>query len=267
MKMLLALVSAMFLIALLTGCSENEFSGEHLTLPVHNQSTLPIQSDSDSIESGPTSSPENSEALSFEVTAGSDSILKSGSLIFTINAAHAINNLDDIPNLNGFDEDTLVMCVDGSEKIYHYPEYVEANGTFIDGAYLILIDVTVESRDAEGWVADDEPSGRFTDPYLFDSRALFNIVDVNDKSIITEGGFFGGDVGYRDYYKTYYSRKNEFPEDRMTFRILPGEKIEYSIGCVIGNNEDGSYKDLSSLCVRVWEPEKGDIFIHLGLSN
>lgn len=267
MKKILTLVSAMFLIALLTGCSENEFPGEYLTLPVQDQTISHTQSDSDSTESDPYPSSESSEALSFEVTAGPDSVLKSGSLTFTINAAHAINNMENIPNPDGFDEDTLVMYVDGAEKIYHYPEYVESSGSFIDGAYLILIDVTVESRDAEGWTSSDEPSGMFSDPYLFDSRALLSIVDVNDNSIITEGGFFGGDVGYRDYYETYYSRKNEFPEDRMTFHILPGDKIEYSIGCIVGNNEDGGYKDLSSLCVRVWDPEKGDIFIRLGLSS
>lgn len=267
MKKILTQISALILIAVLTGCSDNTFSGEYLTLPNQDQATSPAQINPDSAEDSTPPSTEDAATLSFEVAAGSDSELKSGSLIFTINGAHAINNMDDIPNPDGFDEDTLVMYVDGAEKIYHYPEYVEADGSFVDGAYLILVDVTVESRDAEGWTSDDEPSGMFSDPYLFDSRSLFSIVDVGDKSIITEGGLFGGDISYRNYYKTYYSRKNEFPEDRMTFRILPGEKIEYSIGCIVGNNEDGSVKDLSSLCVRVWDPEKGDIFIQLGLSN
>ncbi len=263
-------ISVLALFSMFSGCAFLRTEQEtYTTLPKQTKPVDSQQGNPTNDGLAPQDPTKGGGGLHFESTNGSGSGLISGSLVFSIHGARAVTSIDDVPNPNGFDGScTLLMYVDGQEQIYHYPDDIPESGSFLEGSYLVLVDVTVESKDAVGRTQTDNPPGKFSDPYLFDARSLFTIVDTGSTYQAAVGSLFGGEKRYTSYYTEYYSRINEFAEDRMTYRLLPGEQIDFTIGCIVGNNEDGSSKDLSSMCARVVDGADGKTtYVNLGLDG
>lgn len=66
------------------------------------------------------------------------------------------------------------------ETIYLYPEYIDSTGTFMDGACMIALDVTVESKDATNQQKNSntgEIETRYGNPYIFKADSLLYDLD------------------------------------------------------------------------------------------
>ncbi len=114
----------------------------------------------------------------FEYTTAYDN-LRNGKLIFTIDKSWVVTNVADIPAEGGVRTDTgwLLYYEDQREDrtdSYKYPEEVVLeDGSFIDGTYIIMVQMTVTSEDAENWTNEDvgangQPKSWWPDPYIFE---------------------------------------------------------------------------------------------------
>lgn len=240
MKTKRSLVCMAVLLAIaLTACSQ---------LPSETHLDFEQQSDSTGI-AGELSQ----KQLSFEETPETDGNMKSGKLIYTLTGARAVNHAADIPEGSFSDSGGyLFMFPDGKEALYTYPEFIQEDGSFIDGAYLVLVDFTVESQDAVCKTPDDvEPDGtgggKYSDPYIFQADSFFPVYDTSqaDPSNPDSAG-----NRYRSYYLAFFSMLNNREEHPYAFRLLPGETVGLTVGYLVGDNVDGTPNDLTNVCVR-----------------
>ena len=235
MKRLIAVFLAVCLLLGLTACA-GEAEAEPTILDLNGGG-------SDSTSSGADGT---SDGARTGVTIEDSDDLKSGTLLYTVTGARAVNRAEDIPTDGGFDEyGDVWQIIDGEEVGYLYPEMFLEDGSLLENCYLILVDITVESRDAVAKTYSDygyeKPvQGLYEDPYVFRCDWL-TLVDPTEK--ISEGQY---------YYQTmdYFSRMNEREEHNFTFRLEPGETTSFTIGYLIGGfKHDGSLTDLSQLCL------------------
>lgn len=233
MKRLIAVFLAVCLLLGLTACA-----GEAEAEPT----ILELNGGSDSTSSGADGT---SDGARTGVTIEDDD-LKSGTLLYTVTGARAVNRAEDIPTDGGFDEyGDVWQIIDGEVLGYLYPEMFLEDGSLLENCYLILVDITVESRDAVAKTYSDHGyekpvPGLYEDPYVFRCNWL-TLVDPTEK--ISEGQY---------YYQTmdYFSRMNEREEHNFAFRLEPGETTSFTIGYLIGGfKHDGSLTDLSQLCL------------------
>lgn len=227
-------------------------------------------------DSEPSGESESPQQLTFELTPEQDPDMIQGKLIFTLTGARVVTREQDIPEGGIAGEPAVVFNGDGTETIYscREREFIREDGSFVDGVYMILLDVTVESQDFLYKTKDEK--GPFYDPYLFRSQFFFWIKDPND------GYGIGSARGY--YNINFYSGfgENVNAEDReryeaynvdnynLAVRILPGESKSITLGYVIGNNLDGTPRNLEDLCavpIRVYGERHNKILINLGLKN
>lgn len=190
--------------------------------------------------------------------------LESGKLLLTISNARKIYNSQDIPANGGFVQPLHLWQVKNNEYIdYHDDKVFGANGSFLKNAYMVLVDVTVESQAAvavtdpnEGMVNDDPYL--YEDPYIFDC-AMIRLTDL------------GGNV-YQGLFPTmpvtYYSRKDMCQEHPRYYRLEPGETISFTLGFLVGGyREDGSLIDPSDLALGATMGETNAAYVLLGLEG
>lgn len=165
---------------------------------------------------------------------------KEGKLIATYSNARLVSRKSDIPNLNGIYDPWKPACQIREDGIHVYnyggvgetPSFVQSDGKFLDGIYLLLLDVTIQNIDCACYTASDIGGsgyalGMYEDPYVFRE--------------ITMRGEWVWD-SYEPYYRAggaeYFSRMNERPEHPLVFRLLPGETITYTVGFFIDDRVD-----------------------------
>lgn len=206
-----------------------------------------------------TTAPQNAGAKaanSFEYDAG----LKSGSLLFTFTVVRAVNHRSDIPEAGGFNEyDAFIYQFrDGEEVAYHYPEMICGDGSFLEHCYLVLVDITVESKDAVAkTISADDDGARFDDPYIFraDTPCL---VDLSQKQ----------DWGYPVISPDYFSLLGGQEEHPWAFYLEPGQTIDFTLGFFIGGYDpDGTLTDMSQLSLCDSYGNLDSTFIRLGLGE
>lgn len=178
---------------------------------------------------------------------------------------------------------------------------MQDDGSFIDGVYMLLFDVTVQSRDAEMhtiFEVDDEeiPLGQWPDPYIFSAGGI-ELVDTSSATTDREDK-----KGEFPYYATeqtmnYFSQKDELINSKeieeiaassedpklateviqkmrlenhgwSSFRIEPGEEITYTIGYVVGDRNAGFMWNLDSLALAFYGNSLNyNVFIDLDLDG
>lgn len=248
--------------------SPSETDGNASTNEDNSQATLPQQ---------PTD-------LMFEYSAETapDQIL-SGKMQFTISNPRVLTHRDDMPG-GDFDYAYAGIWQDGEVTEYvcyspRFPSFILEDGSFVEGAQLIVLDVTVTNIDAKMRTQKDADSegkggGLYTDPYIFRVGSLLSFTDTtkNTDTVSVFGGV-SSDGNYPQLNATYFSLLNNCDEHPFAFRVEPGETITFSIGVVVGNNQDGSERDLSTIAARITYAEhiggkKSDVYyVSLGLGG
>lgn len=224
---------------------------------------------------GPSSAPpRNSIQIgeSFEVCPGMETddpwYLKEGKLVYTITDAYVVNCREDLPPLEGFPETLFRPEYDrGDDPVsLPYPYFVESDGSFSEGHCLVLIDVTVESQNAKRYTRNDldaEGYGRgfYYDPYFFRMDELY----LTDP---TQTNQYGSSL--INLSAQYFSLRNahpEYPDAHATYRLEPGETIQYTIGYHLWSELFEAYDaqmNLSTLCVC---HSVGDALVELDLAE
>lgn len=213
--------------------------------------------------------------ISVEYTAP-HSLLKSGSLAFTISDARLIGNVAELSNPDGILSNSWAVFPNDAyenEMVLNYPDFIQEDGSFYKGVYLIVIDLSVTSNDAVAYTRRDlnkfgDPMGKFDDPHLFLAAGYLFLQDthIGENGIVTytdaDGTAYERVAGWGiDYFSLLGSRK----EDEMAFRLMPGESISFQVGFVVVDRNDGGEMDLNTLYL-TRTPGDPDAFItHLDL--
>ncbi len=175
--------------------------------------------------------------------------LKAGKLHCEFSNIRMVNHRDDIPRLEGFRDDAQCSFpgladneIYDEKTVFRYPDFILENGEFIPNAYLLLMDVTVTSIGAAAYTIHDRdsegyPKGQYTEECLFRADPIINLTNKT-QYIKGESQFFGID---------YFSDMNKEKENRMLFRLLPGETISFTLGFLVDDEKYGGKFDLDEL--------------------
>lgn len=190
-----------------------------------------------------------------------DRRIEVGKLTYTITRASYLTNLERAGR-GKFRENAVVGIYDGSGNdpdIYYYPNCFDETDTLVNGAYMILLDVQVDSEDAVNFrtnKATGVQSRRYEDnPFLFRADEIAYLIDTSEDST----------SGYTYYDAVYFTALNEFTEHPMAYEILPGESISFRIGYLVGNLPDGSPRDLSTMVISTAWNDPEEIYFELNL--
>lgn len=181
-----------------------------------------------------------------------------GKLIYQIDDVHLITSASEIGE-GGFGEHSEIAFYDGAfydqamenwqqfgsqyEHIYTYPDYIQANGQFMDGAYMIALDMTVMSQDATNQRANPdsgELETRYGNPYLFKVDSILYLIDTGD---VGQDGTY---LGFPPGFFSEYGNRSEHP---YAYELRPNKAISFRIGFLIGNRSDGTSRNLADLIV------------------
>lgn len=177
--------------------------------------------------------------------------LESGKLVVTVNDVWVITHEDGIPEEGGvYPFDTNLYMGEGWTEYYGHPDYIQEDGAFLEGVFMILANVTVENQDAKCRLEEGDILN--TDPYLF---KIWNILKLTELDLP------------RYWNANYFSLYNPDAQHSMGFHLEPGETVTFTVGYLVGDKWDGSTRDLSELALCFKEAPGGRILIPLGLSN
>lgn len=183
-----------------------------------------------------------------------ENLLASGELRCTITNAYAVTKQADIPSMDClYPEEFLSLNEENEWETLEVPEFIQGNGQFAEGYYLILVDVHVESYDAVRLTTKDVdsagyPLGEFDDPYMFRALSGLFLIDPTNPNN-TEDNYRG--LANESYYSGF--RKDLIAQHmHAVFRLKPGETIDYTIGYVLNTRKfrEKNYElKLSNLCI------------------
>lgn len=225
MKKIIAIALFFVLLCSLTACSSEPLQDVQNAVNdlINNEQTEADANDS------PQETLNLGDSFSEEFTT-----LKSGSLIHTFNSAKIVTSIDDIPSTGCFLREALLYLNENNEwETGELPVFVQEDGSFA-GAYVLLIDVTTTSENAVNYTTDDldadgYPLGEYDDPYLFRVDTLGTLVALNHPEN-DELNYWG--LGYMEY-NSLYNHDPTLPDNHYSYRLEPGETIEYTIGFII----------------------------------
>lgn len=184
---------------------------------------------------------------------------KGGQLIYTLSHLRLVdNNLEFVENgiIDGGVEvdEAEGMPYTAGWNSYRYPDFVYPDGHFVKGVHYLLIDVSVESNDAEAYTSselDSEgyPLGVFNDPYAFSPPALtlgntpdFVPEQVEEIAAGSQWRVVNPDECTRMVAIDYFSRRGELsddPNEALFFKVTPGETLSFTIGFPVTDRASG----------------------------
>ncbi len=238
--------SIILAVFLLTGCA-----------PDNNRNTgfsrvNPYSSEGIDIDAAQANNSEIQTPMTWEQT------MEFGSLVFTVDSVQLIINADETGD-GGFGEHSEIVIYNGEydelasnnwqeygslyETIYHYPDYLDATGAFLEGTCMIALDISVESRDATNqWTNTNtgKVETRYGNPYIFKADSILYLIDQAEKA--SDGSYSGVPAGF-------FSGYDLCAEHPMVYELKPGETTSFRIGFLIGNRKDGTNRVYSDLAV------------------
>ena len=167
-----------------------------------------------------------------------------GKLHYTITRTSVLKNVANT-GIGGIRESAVVGVYDseGNLTMYHYPECVDEAGNLVDGANLIILDITVTSQDAVNFITNPVTgvqSRRYADnPFLFRADEIAYLVDITEDT----------DGDYTYYDAVYFSQMGYFEEHEMAYELLANDTISFRIGYFVGNHPDGTPLNPADLVV------------------
>ena len=181
-----------------------------------------------------------------------------GELVYSFSNIQLISHMDGIPDISKIDASDILVPFENNTT-YRYPEFILDDGSFLEGIYLILVDVSVENNGARQYTKNDinefgDPRGLYEDPYIFEPYIF--LVDPTRS------------LGENYFYSSiqYYSMLNESDEHRLAFRLEPNESIRFTIGFFVSDKTNyGGWYNLSELCLSPDSGSKDSKFAQLNL--
>ncbi len=284
MKKIVVLFMTFLILLSFSGCTERVENtppdgktpeGNMIEGTVEPTESTPSTADAEEPTADPTeSAPQETEALiapSGMKLQTSDKLIylaqKSGYLEFRFDNARAVNHRSDVQeecidpprgsryfsydasqySAEDFHNAEYIDLLEGKTwKVrYDYPNWVEDDGYFGDGVYLILVDVTATNVGAENYTtadrySDGRPRGEYDDPYIFHAHGFPFLTDISK--------WLQKNQRFCCAAPAYFSLLNQRSEHPMAFRLAPGESITYTLGFFVTDRELGGDFSLSHLC-------------------
>ncbi len=225
--------------------------------------------------------------------------IREGELRATVTGARVITELSGLPEgsfIPGYDLFALTD-VDG-EYIYYshslsdrntgFSDFAGEDGSFTDGVYMVLLDVTLENAGCScRTVLDAERPGTFYDPYLFKANELFSLCVLGDSAAVISddndrrenriglcfySGYGRGDPDAKDAELTP-GGEDDVTNYKMSFKLEPGERAALTLGYIVSRRaSDGVLPDpgdLFAASTGVNSISEGDVTpaVYLGLDR
>lgn len=183
-------------------------------------------------------------------------MIRHGRLVYTVTKFWTVDNVADLPEKGGIRDDGWASyCTydeNGMGVAMLYPECVQEDGSFAENGYLVMVEFTVTSEDAENWTSNDYregfkeagrgPRGKFEDPYIFNVMEVF------------EAFWAGGSCASSSV--AYFSELFELSNlgNGYDYRIEPGEERTMVLGFFVSiNDKTGEMYIVQDLALKVYD--------------
>ena len=194
-------------------------------------------------------------------------LIRQGRLVFNITKFWIVDNAAEFPEEDRIPEGEYVSyCIydeNGMGVSMHYPECVQDDGSFAEGVYMVMVEFTVTSENAENWTTSDYfekkngngdlvPRGEYEDPYIFGMNML--------------GLFWAGNACASSRI-AYFSQLNEVSHSPWSyaFRVEPGETRTMVVGYFINiDDSTGEPYDVNELTYKARNNGRGTVSISVG---
>ena len=223
--------------------------------------------------------------------------IKEGELMSRITGAKVITNVSQLPEgsfIPGYD---FIDLVDEDGNYIYYAhnipagaadaglvDFVLSDGAFIDGVYMVTLDIELENRGcACRTLLDDDYPGTFYDPYLLKVSDLFtlytlgksaaDVSSANGPNInrISLSFFSDYGMGDPDAPDARFDYDDSVTDYKMSVRLEPGETKTITLGYIVHRRpSDGVLPapgDLFAACETVRSISDSDKYpaVYLGL--
>lgn len=194
--------------------------------------------------------PEPFQVMSYDYKGN---MFAAGNLVVTVLDAWVVDHIDEMPAEGGmYPYDWNLNMGEGWTVYYDdLEDFVQEDGSFEEGVFLVMVKTTVENMDASVYIPENDQF-KYQDPYMF---RLQNMIVLSELDI------------NRKWTASYSSLYESHPDHPMAIHLGPGEAVELTVGFWVGDNWDGSTRDLSNLAAACKETPDGWVKIPLGLSN
>lgn len=248
-----AVIACMILV--LVGCSKEAPTILELDDP-HSTAATEIDPTPDSTSNRDDCS-ETSSGVTIEFSEETKDLVE-GTLLFTIVNATIVTHEDNIPLEGGTFSDCAIWQIQNDEVVeYRYPNFINADGSFLEDSCLVLVEVVVESQNATART-DVENGALYDNPYIFRADRL-TLADLTRKD---RGGY------YIVEELDYFSGLNSCVEHPFAYQLKPGEVKTFTLGWFIGGHKhDGSLTDFSNLCLCDTYGNRDSTLVKLGLGG
>ncbi len=215
------------------------------------------------------------ESCTFTYTSDSTVFnIKEGELVCTVTGANVITRADELPEGSFVPGHNIIDVTDeeGNIRYYTHPyppeeddasrfdgDFILEDGSFMDGVYMVTVDILLENKDCSCWTLLDEGcSGDFYDPYLFGIQnllKLYNLGESADSQNMDSNRIgFAFFSGYGECYdpeapETQYDMFNP-GNYSLAVRLEPGETKTITVGFLVTRR---SYDGVL--------PDPGDLFV------
>lgn len=166
-------------------------------------------------------------------------LLKEGELHYTLSNVRLVCHEDDIPRAEGFQEDAACIFPGLAANPFedasvHYPDFITEDGSFIPGAYLLLVDITVTSNGAKAYTIYDldeggYPKGQLEEDNLFHADGMLGLMSTP--------GYIAGETLF--YGIDYFSERGKLEEDPLIYRLDPGQSTTFTLGFLVDDEAYG----------------------------
>ena len=194
--------------------------------------------------------PEPFQVMSYEFSYDK---FASGKLVVTVLDAWVVDHIDEMPTEGQVHPyDWYIYMEEGWTVFYDdMKQFVREDGSFEEGVFLVMVKTTVENRDASVRISEAHKE-KYPDPYMFRIQYMVQLTELDINRKWTAG---------------YSSSYGSHPDHPYAIHIEPGETVELTVGFWVGDNWDGSTRDLSNLAAGSQFSTDGWAKIPLGLSN
>lgn len=203
--------------------------------------TMPTEL-ADTLEPSDSLDPSNSLAK-WNWTSSGD-----GENVVEIKKIAVISSADSL-NADGFLQNEPVTIYNGifsERKEYASLDFIQEDGTFQPGVRMIMVDLCMSNPNGatSRWKnTKGEYEDHYSDPYYF------NISSVCSLLYLDRVETFDNVMQCPAMPCSYFSLRDSVSENPTCFELKPGEEVSAQVGFLIGNNQDGSDIDLSTLAI------------------
>lgn len=215
-------LSIVIILLFFAGCT-----AEHIGQEMANHIKEQPESSTDHPTSQNTypSGTEQTDDFSFPITFH-HSHAGDGALHVSVNQAHIIKKMDELPSQEDFLEEFAYAYGGDTEDptLYEYPDLFCADGSMQGGIYMVLLDVTVANPDgatSRYENANGQWANHYEDSYLFQASSICHLVNQagTAENLISA---------------SYFSEKNDDWKNPDAFRLEAGEEKDFQLGFLIG---------------------------------